>query len=167
MNFQLKNIKYSAFASEETHCYEATLYLNGKRFCIVSNSGHGGCDDYHPMNGMTGSELWDRIKKIDAELNKEVLQCDGFTVNNSLEIICGNLMNEYHQKKEFKGWMRKVIGLDGDKVIEWKITAAEFKRNKEQYVTLISKKFSGVILNTLSFDDAFALVKKQTTIFGN
>ena len=46
-NFQLKNIKHSEFASQETNCYEASLYYKGKRIAIVSNHGHGGCDDLH------------------------------------------------------------------------------------------------------------------------
>ena len=29
---ELKNIKHSEFASEETHCYEATLYVDGVRW---------------------------------------------------------------------------------------------------------------------------------------
>ena len=41
---ELKNIKYAAFASQETSCYQGTLYVNGKRFANVSNEGHGGCD---------------------------------------------------------------------------------------------------------------------------
>ena len=39
---ELKNLKTAEFASEETHCFEATVYLDGKRFCIASNQGHGG-----------------------------------------------------------------------------------------------------------------------------
>lgn len=161
MNFELKNIKYSAFASQETHCYEATLHLNGKRFCTVSNQGHGGCDDYHPLNGMTGSELWARIKKIDAELNKEVIQCDGFTVNNSLEIICGNLMNEYHQKKELKSWMRKVIALTKDgRFVDFNFTNKQYKTDQRIHEKIMERYPEHVILNGLEFDAAFKIFKE-------
>jgi len=49
----LKNIKYSEFASHETHCFEATIYIDGKRAGTVWNSGSGGSNSYHPH-----SELW-------------------------------------------------------------------------------------------------------------
>ena len=47
--FELKNVKYAAFASEDSHCFEATLYKDGKRWCIVSDDGHGGCMDFNPL----------------------------------------------------------------------------------------------------------------------
>ena len=47
MKLKLKNIKHSEFASQETNCYQAVVYLNGKPFADVSNDGHGGCD-YQP-----------------------------------------------------------------------------------------------------------------------
>ena len=50
MKLELKAIKHTVWASEETHCYQASLYVDGKPVAIVSNDGHGGCDrDYsHP-----------------------------------------------------------------------------------------------------------------------
>jgi hypothetical protein len=44
MKLELKAIKHSEFASEETFCYQANLYLNGKKVAQVSNQGFGGCD---------------------------------------------------------------------------------------------------------------------------
>lgn len=42
--FTLKNVKYAAFNSHETHCYQASLYLNGKKVADIENEGHGGPD---------------------------------------------------------------------------------------------------------------------------
>lgn len=60
----IKNLKYSDFASQETHCFEGTVYVNGKRFCLASNDGHGGCDNYWPVPGFKGN-LHEEIKKLD------------------------------------------------------------------------------------------------------
>lgn len=38
----LKNVKHSAFASQETHCFEASVYLDNKRVARAHNDGHGG-----------------------------------------------------------------------------------------------------------------------------
>ena len=42
MKIELKNVKHSAFASQETQCFECSIYINGKRFGTARNSGHGG-----------------------------------------------------------------------------------------------------------------------------
>ena len=54
---ELKNNKYAAFASKDSACYEATLYVDGKRFASVSNSGHGGCDMQEPIKPYTHEDL--------------------------------------------------------------------------------------------------------------
>ena len=48
MKLEMKNIKHSEWASEETHCYQASLYVDGKPFAIVSNDGQGGSDRDYP-----------------------------------------------------------------------------------------------------------------------
>jgi hypothetical protein len=48
MKIELKNVKHSEFASHETNCYQATIYIDGKRVGTVENDGHGGCDSVHP-----------------------------------------------------------------------------------------------------------------------
>ena len=54
---EVKNISHYARGSEETPCYNATVYINGKKAIEVSNEGHGGSDrqdtypemlDFHP-----------------------------------------------------------------------------------------------------------------------
>jgi len=46
MNIELRNVKYAAFASEETPCFSAAVFIDGKRVGEVSNDGHGGCHRY-------------------------------------------------------------------------------------------------------------------------
>lgn len=42
MSISLKNFKYYDSMSEETLCFEASVYFNGKRIGDVRNDGHGG-----------------------------------------------------------------------------------------------------------------------------
>ena len=37
MKLELKNIKHANWASEETQCYDAVLYVDGDPFLMVSN----------------------------------------------------------------------------------------------------------------------------------
>ena len=39
----LKSVKILEHASEETTCYEAVVYVDGKKAGVVSNAGKGGC----------------------------------------------------------------------------------------------------------------------------
>lgn len=46
MKVTLKNIKFNERMSEETNCFTADLYINGKNVGFCQNHGHGGCTDY-------------------------------------------------------------------------------------------------------------------------
>lgn len=48
MKIEIRGIKYSGFASQETNCIEATVYIDGVRSGTVRNDGHGGCNYFHP-----------------------------------------------------------------------------------------------------------------------
>lgn len=103
----LKNIKHFEEGSQETNCYTATIWVDGKRFATVSNSGHGGCDDVHPVNGGRDAvkELEARIASTYPRIESKYLEGG---LESSLEIICGDLVNEFLTKKEFKKVMRRV-----------------------------------------------------------
>lgn len=47
INVEIKNLKVAEFASEETLCYEATIYVDGVRAILARNDGHGGADYYN------------------------------------------------------------------------------------------------------------------------
>lgn len=97
---ELKNIKYSGFASEETHCYQASLYIDGEKWGLVGNDGHGGPDYFHGDNGRTYSDI-DRLNKALAELPPFQLEGSEITLPQDLELICGGLVNEYLREKDF------------------------------------------------------------------
>ena len=44
---------YKQAGGEETPRFEASLYHKGKKVAIVSNDGHGGCNNYYPIGGNT------------------------------------------------------------------------------------------------------------------
>ena len=48
MKIELRNLKTAAFASHETHCFSATIYINGAKLGTVENEGMGGSNHIHP-----------------------------------------------------------------------------------------------------------------------
>lgn len=103
---ELKNIKYAAFASEETNCYSASLYVDGKKLAEVSNDGKGGCDRVYPVNGKTRDDIRALEKVIKETYPSKELH--GMTIEPDLEIVCGELLNRHLQKKDFKKQMKTV-----------------------------------------------------------
>ena len=46
MKIELKKISFNERMSQETSCFVADLYINGKKVGEASNEGHGGCTNY-------------------------------------------------------------------------------------------------------------------------
>lgn len=116
MKIEIKNLKHAAFASEETHCFEATVYVDGKRSFVASNDGHGGCDMYHPCNkGQTQKDVDELVKAIDEELGKNTYEYNGMTLNESLEGVVCDLVNKQLVMKDVKRDLKnKIIYFKGE-----------------------------------------------------
>ena len=145
---QLKGIKYAAFASEETHCYEASVYFDGKRIGTVSNDGHGGCDYEYPID----KAAWAKMNAYIATLPKE----EKYGLEQCLEFICGDLVNEWLIDKDLKRAMAKKVLFT--KVGTAGVYETKHARNREVLkawiIQINDKSDTDQILNCLTFDDA-------------
>lgn len=65
--FTLKKVQICDFMSEETTCFQANLYCDGKLLAQVHNEGHGGATFYY----LTADDI-DWARQIEAEVRKEV-----------------------------------------------------------------------------------------------
>lgn len=104
---ELRNIKHTAWASQETHCYQASLYVDGKLWGTVSNEGHGGPDDFAPAKGFSYSDLISLNKRIKATMPS--IEFEGGSFAPDLELICGDLVNEWLRTREFNKAMRSKV----------------------------------------------------------
>lgn len=66
---ELRNVKYAAFASDETACFSATLYVDGRKFCGVSNQGTGGPDNFEPLRGGSWADLEAEMLAVALRIN--------------------------------------------------------------------------------------------------
>ena len=132
---ELKNIKHTAWASEETHCYQATLYVDGERWGAVSNRGHGGCDNFYGEGGKTHEDI--------AALNTligETFPAYAFgdttdiTLKQDLEMVCADLVNQWLRDKEFTRAMKsKVLFTKPDTQGIWQVPV---KKPQPQWMVL-------------------------------
>ena len=92
MKITLKNIKYAAFASEETNCFEASVYIDGKRQGVVTNGGKGGCNFYHPRSLGVMLEVYaETLPPIETQWG---------AINSSADLLIDGLIEKHLQAKE-------------------------------------------------------------------
>lgn len=98
----LKNVKIHPDMSEETNCFSASIYLNGKRVGTVKNSGRGGCNDYdwfNPEAGKTISDYADSLPPVQSEHFDDGLAMD-------IDLFIDELLREYEENRQYKSWCR-------------------------------------------------------------
>ena len=87
---ELKGIKHAAFASQETHCYEASVYFNGKIIGWVNNDGYGGSDTFNAKEPFKeNNTTWNLLEsRIAEEHPKYFMEWDKSWNKMTLEIWC-------------------------------------------------------------------------------
>jgi len=85
MKIELKNFKHAAFASEETLCFSATVYVDGQRMFEASNSGKGEYTRIEPLKGHSAADL-KRVSDWVAKQPKIQLQGD-LEVDDDIDIL--------------------------------------------------------------------------------
>ena len=164
MKVELKNIKYAAFASQETSCYEATIYIDGKKAGTVENNGHGGSDNVHP---------WELANKIDEYAKTLPFAACSFDdprtgkpamMAQDHETIFGGLLTTWLHERDLKRAMsRRILFSRGGKLLQTNAySAAELKAQLGQ-TDLAAQLRAEVILNLLPFADASAIYRRGLT----
>jgi len=174
MKIELKNFKHAEFASHETHCYEATVWVDGKRAFYASNDGHGGADFYEPLLNYTdedvseGKEPIERRSEFDAVMAKVEVHCDTLPKWGSqyggedncavtLEILIGNLINKKLIEKDLKKSLKnKVLFVTENGIYQ---TGYGQKKPADQNLIDMVREENpdAIILNSLAFDEALEI----------
>jgi len=153
MKLELKNIKHTAWASEETHCYQASLYVDGKPVAIVSNDGHGGADrDYpHPkFKGDYRAQMRDVSRYFSGLRRTAVTEWSPEGMEQCLEFWCCDQVNDWLSARELKSKLRKEFLFQfADKV---GVFAHKTRPSRAAGVA--------VVLNDLPFDEALSIWKE-------
>jgi hypothetical protein len=161
MKVELKNVKYAAFASEETHCFSATVYLDGKASIQVSNEGHGGGDMMRDL--VPGATA--RLDAYCKTLPPVPMSWDeNRTLPMDAEILIGDLMNAWLEDKHSKNlkaalqrsFATKIVFTRSDKPGIWEVKLKGQKVTPEHIVKFkATRPYAAVVLNELPIDEAF------------
>ena len=101
MNIELKNVKHAAFASEETECFSATIYIDGKKAGEVSNDGHGGPDSFHPWALQTKIDAYAKTLPK-ADISHFYNDGEKHEMEQSAEMLIGEILNKYLETRQLK-----------------------------------------------------------------
>ena len=102
LNLSLKNLKFHEDMSEETPCFSADLYEDGKLIAHVKNSGRGGCNDVHPASGLNYKDV-QHVTDIDTD-------CYIMQLAEDLNYVKKNQGNKIVLKKDGKWFEMKLPG---------------------------------------------------------
>lgn len=166
MKFELKNIQHAVFASEETNCYSAVLYIDGVPSVEVSNDGHGGSDMQHQHKKsrytieQINTHILATLGMIETDIDNHKEPGKKFSYKSDLETVCADLFEEWLNKKELKKFLKsKLLFVEPGKADQ--VMASSYKgvrsltpRHLERFQRENPKvKF----LNTMPFEDAYKI----------
>lgn len=102
---ELKSIEHHDSMSEETYCYNGTIYINGAPWAYVKNDGRGGCDMVRPFDpqGYKGFEA----RRDEVENHIAITQPSPFDIDDvpqlaTLETWCANQVTLHIHRQEMK-----------------------------------------------------------------
>ena len=158
MNIELKNIKYASFASHETKCYSASIYVDGKKAGTVDNQGYGGADNIHWNDSVFGQSVEDWAAsqpKIKTEYGE---------MTYDLELLFGQLVDQWLLSKDLTRNLKKgLLVRDSDtKEGSWRIFTSALSQTIPQAMldNLIRTgkvRADAVCLNTMPISEALRL----------
>jgi len=112
MKIELKNIKHSEWGSEETNCFQANIYLNGKLVGYCDNDGKGGCTSYNRVPNVDYKviqEMEEYCKGLPPiEYDSHLRQGGKFTINMTLENYLDDLLCKYLDAKNKTKFDKKI-----------------------------------------------------------
>lgn len=158
MKIELKNVKHSEFASHETNCFEASVYIDGKRIGTASNDGQGGSHNYDSRKLVEA--LMAHAKTLPTRtwtLNGEALE-----VSPTTDTVIDDLLMAYLYGRDLKRAMSKrVLFVDKDGIL--RETKSMIKAQLEALLkseTLPQRLQSTRILNLMPFDIALTTYRE-------
>ena len=149
MKLELKNIKHTQWASEETHCYQAALYVDGTPVAFVSNDGRGGSDrDFaHPKFKGDYRETMKAIDNHFASLPRtDPCKWCPNGLAQTLEFWCSDQVNYFLSSRELKRKLKSHV-----------LFNLKDKSGIYQSKARPSRAHASIILNDLPFDEALTL----------
>ena len=100
MKIELKSVKYFASLSEETNCFQATVWIDGKKVGTAENLGHGGPTDIDFNDRRQEDKFIAYAKSLPPTVYPARDNLPEMTIESSADGIIDTLFDEYLAKKD-------------------------------------------------------------------
>jgi hypothetical protein len=155
MKIELKALKYSDFASQETHCFQANIYIDGKMRGWADNDGRGGMTNIQPH------ELWSEIKQHTDKIPPTIYKYGDqeMTLEESPDSYIDGLVTLALHEKDLKRAMKtRILFVQENQVFETgKLTAAQLAASLANAEALKARLKTEKVLNLLPIAEALEL----------
>lgn len=162
MKIEIKNVKHSEFASHETSCFEASVYIDGVRAGIVENDGQGGCNRYHPYElEIKINDYAKTLPPVVTSMKDPHDSSKTFTYDQDADAVIDDLLTAHLYSKDLKRALaKKILFIGGDnKIYETKtMPAVDLQTRLKQYHLRDALKAKAV-LNLMPFSDALSIYR--------
>ncbi|MEE9302570.1 MAG: hypothetical protein V3U84_02185 [Thiotrichaceae bacterium] len=161
MKIQLKNIQHAQFASEETNCYDASLYFQGKKVGSVGNDGHGGCDREHRSDKALWADMEAFIGTLPPREGK--IGDKTYSRKQTLESICNDLLTEHLLTKDLKRLLKNRVVYVQDGSLYQTKCAKDVIHTLAGWIEQIKGRHGvSTVLNELDFSKALEIFTQKT-----
>ncbi len=134
MKVDLKNVKVSQFASHETACFQATLYIDGKRAATVDNSGQGGPNFYHFDDRALERAFHAYCEGLPPRPSP--FEDFPYSLPMNADMLVGEIMERLEIEKQYRQWCKKatVFRLKDDKPDVWRTIKGPFSPKARDFI---------------------------------
>ena len=157
MKIELKALKYSDFASQETHCFQANIYIDGKMRGTADNDGRGGMTTIRPW------QLHNEIKLHTDKIPPRIVKYGDteMSLDTSPDSYIDELVTLALHEKDLKRAMKtRILFTRENQVFETKkLTAAELAASLA-HAQIKDKLNADQVLNLLPMGEALSLYTK-------
>jgi hypothetical protein len=129
MKCEVKNVKIHNDMSEETMCFSAVLYIDGKKAADVSNRGHGGCHLFYWMEPLEAEfkRFCESLPPIKTEMGDLPMDMDGYV---------DELVIDFDERKRLKRHCKTstLFRLKTDKKGDWRVMKIPFNQKVKEHI---------------------------------
>lgn len=152
VKIELRKVKIAKFASEETVCFQAEVWVDGKKAGMANNQGHGGPNDIYPP------ALAQRIEEYAKTLPD--LESEWGPLKMGADLLISELVSDHQDRKDLeRALKRKILYTRKDKPMLWETR----KRGTPGEIEAFAKRPEvAKVLNLLPPDEALRSYREDS-----
>lgn len=157
---EIKNVKVNESLSRESYCFEASVYIDGKRVMMAFDEGCGGCVSFQSIHNDGQVDCYNLVQS----LGKEASKLDGSHPSEAFGYIISELVGCFLLEKDVKKLLKKIVYVKKGEIYtlssKYKPTPDNLERVKKS--TWFDDSY--VLLNEKDFDEVVAIYKEKYAI---